>query len=157
MPAAPIAISASFGSVNFAAASATRERGRLLRGFVIAAGAWVGIGGVSKRKLSCGQNCAELRAAYRGGAGAAAEPRDGEVRRSLVRRGRGGSEGDHEEAAERHTARCCALGMRERQKAEAAAQCTLAAEFGGRCARVARVVKSGARRTSRSLLRWPPS
>ena len=85
MPAAPIAISASFGSVNFAAASATRERGRLLRGFVSAAGAWVGIGGVSKRKLNCGQNCAELRAAYRGGAGAAAEPRDGEVRRSLVR------------------------------------------------------------------------
>ena len=41
MPAAPIAISASFGSVNFAAASAMRERGLLLlgRGFVSAVGA----------------------------------------------------------------------------------------------------------------------
>ena len=104
MPAAPIAISASFGSVNFAAASATRERGRLLRGFVSAAGAWDGIGGVSKRKLNCGQNCAELRAAYRGGAGAAAEPRDGEKRWRLVRRGRGGND-DQEKAAERHLRR----------------------------------------------------
>ena len=109
MPAAPIAISASFGSVNFAAASATRERGRLLRGFVSAAGAWVGIGGVSKRKLNCGQNCAELRAAYRGGAGAAAEPRDGEKRWRLVRGCRNGRDGNENEAAE-HRARGAQVG-----------------------------------------------
>ena len=57
---------------------------------------------MSKRKLNCGQNCAELRAAYRGGAGAAAEPRDGEKRWRLVRGGRGGNDGDQEKAAERH-------------------------------------------------------
>ena len=87
MPAAPIAISASFGSVNFAAASAMRERGLLL--LPSSAGAWVGA-------MSVGAN-----------AEAPAPPRSRETAR------RGGDwcdadavdDDDQEEAAERHLRR----------------------------------------------------